>query len=87
MNASAKDLRFHTAELLAAVERGEEVIITYRGEPKARLVPMAHKDAVAQTPDRSAFGIWKDRSGLEDVNTYVRRLRQRRHAAIGADAD
>ena len=39
MEATAKDLRFHVKELLDAVSRGEEVTITYRGEPCAKLVP------------------------------------------------
>ena len=32
MKATAKDLRFHSKELLDTVNRGEEVVITYRGK-------------------------------------------------------
>ena len=39
MKATAKDLRFQSRELLNTVNRGEEVIITYRGKPCAKLVP------------------------------------------------
>lgn len=39
MKATAKDLRFHSKELLDTVNSGEEVIITYRGNPCAKLVP------------------------------------------------
>ena len=38
MQATAKDLRFHSTELLNMVKRGEEVVITYRGKPCAKLV-------------------------------------------------
>jgi prevent-host-death family protein len=38
MKTTAKDLRFHTKELLDTANRGEEVIITYRGKLCAKLV-------------------------------------------------
>lgn len=38
MKASVRDLRLRAGELLAAVERGESVEITYRGRSCARLV-------------------------------------------------
>ena len=43
MKATAKDLRFRSKELLGTVSRGEEVIITYRGKPCAKLVPYDEK--------------------------------------------
>jgi prevent-host-death family protein len=39
MVTTAKKLRFHTKELLESVSRGEEVVITMRGKPYAKLVP------------------------------------------------
>ncbi len=39
MKATAKDLRLHLKELIEAVNRGEEVVITFRGKPCAKLVP------------------------------------------------
>ena len=39
MKATAKDLRFRSKELLNTVNRGEEVVITFRGKPCAKLVP------------------------------------------------
>lgn len=33
MQATSKDLRFHTKEILDAAMRGEEVIITFHGKP------------------------------------------------------
>ena len=35
------EAKTHLSELLASVERGEEIVITRRGTPVARLVPMA----------------------------------------------
>ncbi len=40
MEISAKELRQKTRLLLDAVERGEEVTITYRGRARARVVRM-----------------------------------------------
>lgn len=40
MEATTRDLRLHTKEVLPATRRGEDVIITYRGERTARLVPV-----------------------------------------------
>ena len=77
MYSTAKDLRFHTKELLESVSRGEEVIITFRGKPCAKLVPIEEsKKNLRDT--KELFGIWKDRTDLDDVNSYVRNLRKER---------
>lgn len=38
MRASAKELRSKSNKILEAVARGEEVVITYRGKARARIV-------------------------------------------------
>ena len=77
MQATAKDLRFHTKELLESVSRGEEVVITYRGKPRAKLVPFQSEDnsEPAVNPLR---GIWKQHKESEDVNAYMDQLRKGR---------
>ena len=77
MYATAKDLRFHSKSLLDAVSRGEEVIITYRGKPCAKMVPIEGKRVSKEQKD-DLFGIWKDHDLVMDVETYVRNLRKRR---------
>jgi prevent-host-death family protein len=77
MKATAKDLRFHSKELLDTVNRGEEVVITYRGKPCAKLVPIKHE--VAKSSGKNElFGIWKDYDETKDVEGYVRNLRKGR---------
>ena len=78
MKATTKDLRLHTRELLSATDRGEEVIITYRGKRRAKLVPLCKRSEIAdrQTDRNPAFGIWCDRK--DEVDDLVRGLRQRR---------
>lgn len=77
MEASTKDLRLHTAELLAAADRGEEVIITYRGRRRAVIRRwVGGKQSRSAGEHNPAFGLWRDRDG--DVDEEIRRLRQRR---------
>ncbi|TVQ30740.1 MAG: type II toxin-antitoxin system prevent-host-death family antitoxin [Wenzhouxiangella sp.] len=75
MKATTKDLRLKTRELIAATDRGEEVIITFRGRERARLVPLATTTA----PDRKrnpAFAMWNDQEG--SVSDQLDALRQAR---------
>jgi len=77
MKATAKDLRFHSKELLNTVNRGEEVIITYRGKPCAKLVPY-DESKIDKRTKTNLFGIWKDNDIIEDVDNYVRDIRKGR---------
>jgi len=75
--STAKELRFHTKELLESVSRGEEVIITFRGKPYAKLVPLKEsKNNIEKSNE--LFGIWKNRTDLENVDSYVREIRKGR---------
>ncbi len=76
MKATAKDLRFYSKELLDTANRGEEVVITYRGKPCAKLVPYVEENSSKEEVD--LFGIWKDDPNSEDVDLYVRNMRKRR---------
>ena len=76
MKATAKDLRFNSKELLDTVNRGEEVVITFRGKPCAKLIPYTEKNN--GTVKNQLFGIWKDNNMAQDVDKYVRRLRKGR---------
>ncbi len=77
MEATAKDLRFHAKELLETVSRGEEVIITYRGKPCARLVPYSNDPTTEKGGERDElFGIWRDHDEVQDVKEYIRNLRK-----------
>jgi len=76
MKATAKDLRFHTKELIDSVNRGEEVVITFRGKPCAKLVP--YQELKKKKEENELFGMWKDNDIVKDVNEYVRNLRKER---------
>jgi len=76
MEATTKDLRLHTNALLAAVDRGEKVFVTYRGRRRAVLSRWSDEvgERSAKAGERNpAFGLWADLD--EDVEAQVRRLR------------
>ncbi len=75
MQISTKELRTCTRELFNAIERGEDVILTYRGEAKARVCPLTERVGEGVGP-HPAFAMWKDRE--EDVEEQVRDLRKGR---------
>lgn len=81
MQATAKDLRFHAKELLNTVNRGEEVVITYRGKPCAKLVPIEEEEIKRIAQPNELFGIWKDNAQTEDVENYIRTIRKGRFDA------
>ena len=85
MKMSAKALRSRLGKALACLDRGESGTITYRCRPRARLVGIETEDETAPpgVGDGSAFGMWKDRSDVTDVDACVRELRKRRGHAAG----
>lgn len=78
MKATAKDLRFHSKELLESVNRGEEVVITYRGKPWAKLIPFRKKEKKSLEEGNNLFGIWRNNKAVEKVDEYVRDMRKGR---------
>lgn len=78
MRATTKDLRLHTSSLLAAVDRGESVVITYRGKCRAVLAPwhQTESESAAEHARNPAFGLWADQE--DDVDDAVRALREPR---------
>lgn len=77
MKASAKDLRYKTKEIIAALERGEEVLLTYRGEEKAKIIAVSKKTAKRydRREETSLFGIWRENEKVADVDAYLDKVR------------
>ena len=76
MKATAKDLRFKSKELIEMVKRGEEIVITFRGKPCAKLVPFG--ETKNMDAKQRLFGIWRDNEAMEDIDAFVRNLRKGR---------
>ena len=83
MEVTAKALRSRIGAILACLDRGETVTITYRGKARARLVGIEQKHVPASRGAASfpAFGMWKDRDDMRDVDTCVQDLRKARFHA------
>jgi antitoxin (DNA-binding transcriptional repressor) of toxin-antitoxin stability system len=77
MIATAKDLRFNINMLFDLLSKGEDITITYRGKPKAKLISTQKNYS---KKDDTLFGLWKDMD--EDVDNIVRDMRKRRDLAI-----
>lgn len=83
MKATILDLRRRMAEVLRALDRNETVTILYRGRIKAILIPASQGQRTpGSVREHPAFGMWRDRSDMEDVAGYVRRLREARFDAL-----
>ena len=78
VKATAKDLRFHSKEILDTVSRGEEVIITYRGKAQAKIIPIDTDTVTKDRESSTLFGIWRDHSDSDNVDKYVRNIRKGR---------
>lgn len=58
------EAKTHFSELIAAVERGEEMVIARRGKPVARLAPptaAVSEEAAKGAPRSRVFGQWAGR--------------------------
>ena len=79
MKATAVDLRRKTREIIEALDRGEEVTITYRGEEKGVIVPSkSRRKKYRPMREHPAFGKWKDREDMKDVHEYLSKMRERK---------
>ena len=78
MFATAKDLRFNISMLFDLLTKGEDITITYRGKPKAKLIPFDNEHIGKK--DSSIFGMLKD--DKNDVDSMVRNMRKGRNSAI-----
>ncbi|SFV59062.1 Prevent host death protein, Phd antitoxin  len=78
MTVTAKDLRFNISMLFDVLSKGEDILITYRGKAKAKLI--AYNDSSSDKKTDTIFGMWQDRE--EDVDSMVRNMRKGRSFGI-----
>ena len=83
MKASILDLRRRMSDVLRALARGERVTILHRGKEKGVLYPAnGPEDRSAAVSEHAAFGMWRDRGDLQDVDRAVRKMRRGRVNAV-----
>ena len=75
VQTTIKQLRRETGAVVRAVERGEKVIVTYRGRPVAEMSPVRQK---ARTRDDELFGIWRDNEAVASVEDFMAKVRKGR---------
>ncbi len=75
MEVTTKELRIQPGKILDQVSIGQEVTVTYRGKPLARIVPFSNKE---ETEGVSMFGLWKDHESDLPVEEVVRAARKGR---------
>jgi len=63
MEITTKQLRIQPGRIIAQVSKGQEITITYRGKPRAKIVPVVDKKSIESEDNQGdeLFGIWKDR--------------------------
>jgi prevent-host-death family protein len=80
MKITTKQLRMAPGKIISQVNNGQEIIITYRGKPSAKIVPIIEKqNNNFEETENELFGIWKDRKDINDVEQYVRKIRKGRN--------
>lgn len=78
MKSTLLSLRRSPGKILKAIEQRQEVTLTKRGRPLARIVPL-RDDNDKKVSHQPAFGMWKNTDEVS-VDKQVRELRKgRRH--------
>lgn len=78
MIVTAKDLRFKISMLFDVLSKGEDIVITYRGKAKAKLI--SYDESMKQEKSDEIFGMWKESD--ERVDKMVRTMREGRRFDI-----
>ena len=79
MVISTKELRIQGGRIISHVNKGLDVTITYRGKPRAKIVPIINKEPVKnEDTEDGLFGIWKNRKDINNVGQFVRDKRKGR---------
>ncbi len=88
MKASVLDLRRRMKDVLDSLRRNEPVTLLRRGRVVGTIQPPgappgseAGRPGAGRASSHSAFGLWKDRAELRDVEAAVDRLRKDRFRA------
>ena len=80
MKITTKQLRMAPGRIISQVNNGQEIIVTYRGKPSAKIVPIAERqNSNLEETGNELFGIWKNRKDIKDVEQYIRKIRKGRN--------
>lgn len=77
MRVTTKELRIQPGRILDQVVNGEEITITYRGKPMAKIIPFTGEQS-NEADDNDIFGMWQNHDNQKSVEETVRDLRKGR---------
>lgn len=80
ITVTAKQLRLKTSEILKKVRKGNDVMVTFRGRPVARIVSVGGRRKGKDLLDFAAIGMWADRKDMSDASAWVRKIRKPRYS-------
>jgi prevent-host-death family protein len=78
MEITIEELKIQPDEIISRVYQGYDITIISNGKAYAKIIPVNDKGAELDNSKNELFGLWKDRDELDDVEFYVRRMRQGR---------
>ncbi|GAA5004041.1 hypothetical protein GCM10023206_08150 [Acinetobacter puyangensis] len=73
MQVSTKELRTQSGKIIQQVQHGQEVVVTYRGQPLAKIVPIE-----VQAHQADIFAMWQTHEDHTSVDELVREIRRGR---------
>jgi len=76
MKVTTKELRIHPGKIIGQVSVGEEITVTYRGKPLAKIIPF--QPVMNNEEETSIFGMWKNDDNGQSVEEQVRNFRKGR---------
>ena len=65
--ASSRELKLHLAEYISRAEKGETVLVTRRGEPVAKIVPVGRSRSEKKESDLEALAREWEAKGLKVI--------------------
>ena len=76
MEVTTRELGSRPKKIATQASAGQEITITYRGKPMAKIVPLQPPTSEGEV--RSMFGMWQDTESGESVEKQVRKMREAR---------
>jgi prevent-host-death family protein len=80
MQVSIRELRKQPGRIISMAGAGNNITITMRGKPAAKIVPLdSALEETSADEESLAFGMWKDREDMKEPSTFVANIRKGRN--------
>jgi hypothetical protein len=71
-------LKINSDEIISHIGADTTIYILYKGHIYAKIIPVSNAIIEPDDSVNELFGLWKDRSEMNDIAQYVRKMRQGR---------